>query len=250
MQLVVGNGVFAVGSVLINVGIETLWSNVGQPYAQVKTLNINGHLLTVVTDGNIANQQADLTLQENNLKRLLATPLPNVEFFCDSGAVSSEFLVNPGSTSGVRVVHGPDFPSGEGAEYATIRSFNFAVQAEYPLPNTGNFALEFSETLRFWGGLPTYVVRLAVVGPLQRQLIYPRTPFCCEQHGRIVGYLRYLSVPAPKFPQALKEAGPVTMTSPKRTRTTPFTYQGFEQTYSYSFESIAPLAGVPALYTG
>ncbi len=248
MLLTVGGLSLGVNQTLVTTDLHTLWSGVGQPYAQVRRLQAQGYLLTTVPTGTVAQRQADLTLLENALKTALSTPYPDIRFYQDSGALSADNLLNAGSISGVEVVQF-DFPRAVGPEYCTERSYTFTAQAEYPLPGTANYALEYEETLVFGGGGAIYVHRPALNGPPQKQLIYPQTAYTCRQTGYVVGYLSRLAVNPPKFPGALMRSPDVVQKSPARRRKGAF-YQGFLSQWDYYFESVGPLAAAPSLWVG
>ncbi len=210
----------------------------GQPYAIRRAITAEGYLA--------ANGQDAITVAENTLKAALSVPYQDLIFFHDDATPSSEVLLNAGSISGVVVTDGPTFEQGQSPDYATIRTFRFTAEAEYPYPNSQALLLSFTESLTFWGGGPFYAHRRAVNGPPVKQQIWPATEYHCTQSGVIVGYLEYPTLPAPKFPQALKEAPRTTPKAPEKR--SPGRYQGYEVSYEYHFESASPLVGVPTLW--
>jgi hypothetical protein len=237
-----GTPISGANQCMVTSDLRTHLNEGGQPVEQERTYSVTGYLATAVTTG-IAAQQADLAGQENALKALLALPYRDLILQNDDGSNSSELLLNSGSLTGV-IIEDLAFPRAEGPEYATIRSFSFRARATYPYPGTGNLLWSWHESLRMWGGRPIYAMRRAINGPPQRQLIWPITEYAAAQSGEIVGYLAYPTVPAPLFPQALKEAPVIDPGSPKR-RGAPNTWTHWPIRYSYSFESVGPLAGVP-----
>jgi len=153
--------------------------------------------------------------------------------------------LNTGSITGVIVTKGPDFTTTQGPEYATIRSFTFTAEAEYPLASTSNYLLNYNGTLTFWGGGPIYAHRLAINGPPQKQLIYPASVYHCVQQGSAIGYRAYGDPAAHWLPSAMKEATIITKKGPTRKGNG---YQGFEVTWSYDFESAGPLVALPHIW--
>lgn len=236
MRLILGAYSFDANANLVTTAVDVMWNQGGQPYAQKRSFSVEGYLSG---DG-----QADLTQKENALRTAFAQSYPNLYFLQDSGQNSADILPNAGSITGVRITHFA-FPKANGPEYATIRSFSFTAEAEYPIPNTGNLLLNFTESLTFWGGGPIYAHRLAINGPPQKQLIYPQSTFSCTQVGMSVGYRAYPSVSPAKFPGALKEAPRISQKSPTRMGNG---YQGYEVNWSYLFESAGPLVAVPTLW--
>jgi hypothetical protein len=133
-----------------------------------------------------------------------------------------------------------------GAEYATFRSFSFTAEAEYPLLGSQNLLLSWRETLSFSGGGPIYRHRLAINGAPQKQLVYPASIYTVNQSGQAEGYLTYPVAPAALWPFALKEQPKITRSTP--TRKGPAAYQAYPVSWSYDFESAAPLLGLPSLW--
>jgi hypothetical protein len=231
MQLGYGNYLFPVNATLLTSSLETLVNTGGQFYAQRRSFHVTGYLS--------GSGQDQITQAENALKTALSVPYRDLIFRNDDGSRSSEVLLNAGSITGV-LIKNLSFPETKGPEYATIRSFSFTAEAEYPLPGTGDYLLEFHETLSFSGGGQLYVCRPAINGPAQRQLVYPLMPFSCVQSGVVVGYQSYPPAPAQKFPSCLKQAPRTTQESPTRRGKG---YQGYKLTYEYHFESPFPLTG-------
>ncbi len=250
IQLVYRNFPFGVNQTELRTHVEPLYSSVGQLYAFRQVIDVKGYLLTTVTDGNITNQQADLTQQENALKTALAVPYGNLVFKQDSGVDSSEALLNAQSIEGVRITSGPHFTTTMGPEYCTVRTFEFTAEAETSAVGSANYALSFQETLRFWGGGPVFLFKTAINGPPQKQNPIQAAPYYASQQGTIVGYRTWLPATPPKAPQALLKAPEISQSSP--TRRAPFNngYQGFETTYQYEFGSAGPLRFLPTLWRG
>ncbi len=237
MQLFVGPTPFAVNSTLLTGGTETLFNRGGLPYSLRKHIDVNGYL--------DVNGQADGVLQESALRTALATQFQDLKFFTDAALLTPMSLLNAGSITGVRFKD-LKFPTAQGPEYVTIRSFSFTAEAEYPLPNTAALLLHFTETLTFEGGYPIFRHRLAVEGPNQKQLVYPRDTYRATQSGNASGYRAVPSAPPPLWPFALKDGPKITRTTPERKG--PAGYQGYGLTWYYDYEDIAPLLGFPNLW--
>lgn len=240
MQLVYGNYQFDPNSTTVQVDSHTVQNEAGIPLSIVLTFAVKGYLT--------GTSQLILTLAESALRTALARPYQDLRLLQDSGLNSADVLLNANSITGVRIIEGPSFTDTMGPEYAVIRSFKFAAQAEYPLLNTANLLMRYVERLIFTGGGPLYAHRPALNGLPQKQLIYPNMPYQVVQTGQIVGYRNYPPVPGPKFPDALKESPRITTYSPSRRGLT--AYQGYGIEYSYLFESATPLVDVPSLWTG
>ena len=91
-----------------------------------------------------AANQAALTAAINSLKTAYSTDGLNAGLYLDDGATAtSHVLISALAIGGVRVVAGPNFPAGTGAEYSTFRTYRITLQADYP--NTNAELLEWEE---------------------------------------------------------------------------------------------------------
>lgn len=213
-------------------------NNGGQPYSVTRRFDVQGYLA--------GSSQAAIATAQAALKAALDVPYQDLKLLLDSGANSADVLLNQGSISGVKIVEGPSFTDTMGPEYATLRSFRFSAEAEYPLSGTALILLDWQETLTFSGGGPIYTHRPAINGPPQKQLVYPASVFRCQQQGQAVGYLAYPLPSPPKFPSALMQAPEIRRTAPKRKG--PGRHEGYTISWSYSFESGSALVGLPTLW--
>jgi hypothetical protein len=238
MELFYGTMGFGPNAASYTVSDEVAWNEGGQPYARKRRFEVQGRLFV---DG-----QADASAKINALRNALDVQFLDLVFRHDDGTASADVLTNTGSSTGVRSL-GASFPEAEGPEYATIRTFRCAFEAEYPLSGTAGLLLSFRETLTFRGGGAVYVVLPAISGGAQRQLVYPAggTAYEATQEGEAVGYLDWPVIPGPLFPDALKQAPEVSRASPKRVGAG---YQEYATRWSYAYESTVPLVGTPNLW--
>ena len=237
MQLTYGSYTFDAGQAEITTEYETLWTDGGQPYAQRRTFHVLGKMSV--------SSQADATAKWNSLVNALAIPFKDLTLLQDGGAQSATVLLNAGSSTGVRVVSGPNLVEGRGAVYATYLPYSFTATAEYPLAGTNNLLLRFRETFTYEGGGPLYRHRPCLSGPFQRQLVYPQLPYAVTQEGEAVGYRGYPTPPAPRFPAAMAEPPNVRRLSPEKRGKI---YQAYPIQWRVRFESVAPLVGLPTLW--
>jgi hypothetical protein len=237
MQLIYGTYTFPANATLVTGQVRTLFNRGGLPYAQVRTVQVQGYL-----EG---TGQAALIVAESALRTALASPYYALAFRADDGTITPLSLSNTGSTTGVRITEGPHFDTAQGPEYATLRTFRFSAEAEYPLTGAPAY-LDFTETLTFSGGGPVYAHRPAINGPPQRQQVWPASVYRVTQAGSASGYRGYPPVPAARWPFALREAGQVSYASPERKG--PAAWQDWRITWSYQHESASPLAGLPTLW--
>lgn len=243
MQLFYGPYPFDINATLLSTETHAKENAAGRQYALVQRVTCHGYLSsTSVTPQN------DLTQKESQLKTVLAVQFRDLKFFCDDGSPSSIGLLNAGSINGVRIVDGPHFKTTHGPEYASIRTFDFVAEAEYPMANTQNILLSFTEKLEFSGGFPLLTFRNAVNTLPQKQLVYPSTPFEVIQSGEAEGYRQMPVAPPSKWPAALMEAPRIVPVTPKRRG--PNTYECYALSWWYRHMSATPLLGTPTLWTG
>ncbi len=230
---------FGVNANHIKVGITTKFNKGGQPYSQVRRIDVAGDLL--------GNGQAANILLENALKTALSQNFGDLVFYDDSGLLIAESLINAQSITGTRVVSGPNFKDTFGPQFATLRTYDFSMEAEFILPGRPNF-LSFQESMAFSGGGPLYGIRRALNGPAQRQQVWALTEYVVDQTGSAEGYLAWPSpVPQPKFPFALKQAGTIRYMDP--TRKGPNGWEGWGISWTYHHEWPSILSGFPTVWT-
>lgn len=239
MQLSVGTSyTFDSNAVTIQGGQRMLFNKGNQPYANLLSIRVKGYLSG---DG-----QAALIQAESALRTALQAQYPEVVFLADDSTESPLSLRNTGSITGVRITDGPHFNDTRGPEYATLRTFEFQAEAEYPFVDSGTLYLDFTESLFFEGGGPVFIFRRALNTVPQRQMTWPATEYRVVQSGSASGYLAFPSPPPSKWPFALAKAPQVRKVDPDRKG--PAGWEGFKITWEYTHESVTPLAGVPTLW--
>lgn len=237
MQLRIGGLTLAANSVTVASDRELVWNEGNQPVAEIRRLDVQG-----ILDG---DSQGALKGAVEALEIALAGASPDIVLLHDDGSESHVSLRTAGSLTGVRITRGASFPGARPGDYCTFRDFRFAAEAEYPVGNSSFLLWSWTETVALWGGGPVYITRRALNGPPQRQLVYPAAEFGASQEGEIVGYAAYPPAPPPLFPGALKEAGRFVRRSPRRRGNG---HRLFPVSYSYQFESPAPLLGIPNVW--
>lgn len=238
MQLSYGSYQFGVSACDVKTRSETLRNRGGQPYAYKAALDVCGYLQDT--------GQSALTNDMGQLWAALSVPYQDLVLSQDSGAPSATRLANGGSTSGVVITRGPGYPRNNGGEYSTMRYFEFTAEAEYPLPNTAQRLLWFTEKLKFRGGGPKRVMLEAAVGPAQPQITRQQTIYEAWQTGESIGYLQRPIAPQPIWPFALIEINPeAEVDSPELKGKA---YEGFKISWAYHFMSAKPLIGIPNIW--
>lgn len=235
MILRYGSVSFDAGSCEVTLDVQALVNQRNVPYCQQMQMSVSGYLSGDNTTAvNLACEQLEVAL---------ATPYRDLVLYTDAGLATHLALYNAGSTTGV-IVSGPRYPSGKGAELVTYRKFEFTARAEYPIGTGRNVLMEFSESISFQGtGGPRFILKPALVGPPQKQIVQQRTTVRATQGGRAVGYLDYPTEPPPLWPQAEHlEQRQVTRTGG---RFHGAAWQEFAVQWGYVFEANGPLAGKP-----
>lgn len=240
MQLAYGTYFFESNALEITSRTEVMRNGYGRPFARKNAVHVRGFIST--------SGQADASTKMSLMQTALATPYLDLVFNQDTGVASATVLRNAGSISGVVITRGPDFPVGKGAEYANLRTFEFEAEAEYYLAGAATLLLKFTESVQLGGGQPFYVMKRAINGPPQKQLVYPQTEFTATQQGSAEGLTQYPAIPGPLFPDALMEAPTITRTAPERVGLRG--YQKWGISWSYRFASADQLVASPNLWIG
>jgi hypothetical protein len=116
------------------------------------------------------------------------------------------------SQSVIRVVEGPSFPDGAGAEYTTYRTYRITIEAEsQERVDEG----DFRESVTVSGGGPRYVLIEVLNGPPQKQLVVPYTVCTIVQEGSASSDVTYPPFAAPLLPDLQLVAPDVRYESPR-----------------------------------
>jgi len=244
LYLAYGNYICDTGAVHIATDVTTELSPTGRPIAQAYTFTLRGTLTA-------ANQSAMATAIVA-LEDAFRVRNQNLILYQDDASESAVLLKSAGSLTGVRILKGPYYPTTEGPENATHRTWEVQVFAKYPWgvrpDGTGspdfaaNMAIQFEETVSISGGGPQFIHKPNVYGPWQKQLTYPFMPYVATQTGTAVGYRDYPKIPPPLFSLALKEAPRITRKGPQQEG---LLLVNYTVTWEYQFESVTPLVGLP-----
>ncbi len=190
-----------------------------------------------------AADQAALTAAINSLKTAYGSDGQNAGLYLDDGSTAtSHVLISANAIGGVRVVAGPDFPEGTGAEYSTFRSYTITLQADFP--NAAAELLEWEEVLSFAGTTGGRFVYLDVLdGPPQKQLVSRFTTQRIVQAGVAVGATTWPIPAVPIWPAAEhQEQRNVTRRTPRRIANG---LTAYPISWQYVFETHIPLEGNP-----
>lgn len=193
----------------------------------------------------IGSSQDDLRTKASALMQAYQIQNQLLGLYHDDGSLSHIYLDPAEALGGVKVTQPPSFTNARGrAEYATGRSYEITVEADYPALFNG--LLSFQESLSFQGnGGPRHVFFELMQGSPVRQQVAAKTLYRATQSGSAVGQLAYPTVPAPLWPNYLlnPDAG-ITYTGGTFTGST---FTGFGVSWNYQFVSDVPFFGLPTL---
>jgi len=236
MYLRKGEYTHPIGEPQIAISKRPIFDRGGVPIAHTVTWNIQGMLL--------GNGQADLDAKIAAFTAAYARQNEDIVLLLSDGVTESQHTLKVSDTrGGVYVTRGPDFPRGDGPEYATRRSFAVQLSAEVPLRGSIATVMNFQETVSTAGGGPRYAhVETALGFPVKQQL-RTATTYVATQSGTATGYDAYPQVPLPLFGDAnLAQAPRVIRRSPQWVGNQ---VRNFTVNWQYQFESAAPLFGLP-----
>ncbi len=134
MQVKYGGTTFAMNEAQVKTASVFINDANDLPVLRRDTVRIKGYL----NNTDPANSQTTLTNQIIALNSELTKPFQDLYVFQDDGTTLSAIrLMNTGSTSGVHIVDGPNYPDGAGYDYGSYRVYEFAMECEYPLSRAG-----------------------------------------------------------------------------------------------------------------
>ncbi|TWT34689.1 hypothetical protein [Blastopirellula retiformator] len=237
MYLKIGNYTHEIGGPQLAITQRPVLSEGGIPLAQLHTWQIQG----IVT----GSGQDDIDAKIAALKAAYRQRGFDATLLLSDGVTPSQHVL-PGSKAigGVRVVSGPDFPNGGGAEYATKRTFAVTLEAEIPIEDAQTALLNFRETLALSGGDRRIDWTETKLGPPRPQMTRRQTIYHAVQSGSAVGYRQYPTFPGFLFPQQYAvEAPRLTYGGGKRRSSGHFT--DFSLSWEVRYQADRPLAGRP-----
>lgn len=166
-------------------------------------------------------------------------------FLSDGTTPSAHGLVSAQSLGGTRVVKGPSFPKGDGADYVTYRAYEIVVEADFPV--TSENLISWTETLSSRGvaGAERWLYLPTLNGPWQRQTVNEQTSTKVIQRGTAVGQFSYPAISPPMW-SANEHIDERELDLKMPTRKGPHLTL-YEVSWAYHFESMTPLTGTPAV---
>lgn len=217
---------------LSNVSTVVNYSDIGLIETRTKRLTLEGVL--------IASTQAALRTKIENLEdAYLNNTALESGLFHDDDTRSPHFLDGSKSISGIRVTD-LSYPSGEGAEYATQRTFRISLETVEDASGSGGEGgsgsnSAFEESLSFTGGGWRLVAVETINGPPIIQQVAKQTAQIIVQSGSATRQNNYPTIPNSLFPDiengALRK---VALISPKLVGSQ---YRDWRATWSFTFVS-------------
>ncbi|MCC9608515.1 hypothetical protein LOC68_09885 [Blastopirellula sp. JC732] len=237
MYLKIGNYTHEIGGPQLSITQRPVLSEGGVPLAQLHSWQIQG----IVT----GSGQSEIDAKVAALIAAYRQRGFDASLLLSDGVTPSQHaLKNSQAIGGVRVVSGPSFPNGAGAEYATKRTFAVTLEAEIPIEDPQTALLNFRESLSLSGGDRRVEWTETKLGPPRAQMTRRQTIYRAVQSGQAVGYRQYPLFPGFLFPQQYAvEAPRLTYGGGKRRLSGDFT--DFSLSWEVRYESDRPLAGRP-----
>jgi hypothetical protein len=238
MYLKYGSYSHNTGECDINISRKSEYNDAMNRWAIRERWQING-LLTNPT-GDLSTMQT-LT---GSLITAYGTEGLDLTFHLPDDSVTQHALYTANCLGGTKVIKPVSFPTGEGTEAITYRTYTVVVEG---LILVGSETLKsFSETLTFSGGGPAYGHLECMIGLPVKQKLRNYTIYRVTQSGEAVGILAYPAVPGPIWPPALIKAPRIQRKSPRKYGSS---YIDYPTTWSYEFESSAVLVGNPNVWS-
>lgn len=149
----------------------------------------------------------------------------------DGVTETAHVLKSFGSEGGVRV-DSIDFPSSQGPEHLTYRTYRISVSADYAIVGRRELIF-FHETVSTSGGGERHVWQETMTGPPVKQTVAKQTVYLATQSGSAIGNKAYPTVPRPLFPEHQDGKVKITKDGPKEVA--PGVYKEFQIAWEYNF---------------
>lgn len=232
MILRYGSYSHADNEVTLSISQRPVYNEVGLRAGYVASWSIQGMIL--------GSSASDLGTKIAALESAYGADGLDLILYDSDGVTVRHAMRNTGSRTGVKILD-LSYPTGDGAEYVTYRSYSITAEAEYQ-QDLGIYSI--SETYTFGGGGPQKVVIPTLYGPPIEQLVRQQTAYICQQQGQAIGVAAYPTVPGPAFPAAEhRERRRITYNRP--TKIGRYGNQMYSVSWSYEFESPSQLFALP-----
>jgi len=146
-----------------------------------------------------ASSQSELHNMIGAFESVFTSSYPSeVGLFFENGSPTKHIIRTSATLDGIKVIDGPNYPNGQGAEYSLFRTVQFTLQAE--VKDVNRDLVQFQETISVSGGTRPSAWLLPADGslPIRQRLV--RVPFTITQSGSAETYS-----PTFAFPGAMGE---------------------------------------------
>lgn len=191
-----------------------------------------------------ANDYVSLQAAKAVLEAAYAVPYPDLYLWHNDGVTLHDSILNAGSTTGVRITSGPNYPTGQGAQGGTFLDYTIMAEASFEATTNADFLESFQETLTEAGGTRRIIVVETVDGDPVPQLLNAKTKYRYTQSGSAVGRFGYPPSPNPLWPEWLTDRN-IVRVSPRREGRN---LVGYAINWTYTYESPGPLPGNPNIW--
>lgn len=239
MYAMYGNYVHAANEVSSRIFRQASRAQGGQPTGYVVRIMLRGYMQ--------AETVAALTTALSAMESAYSQQGRDWGMYNDDNSPTVHVFRSNQTFGGVRVMSGPSYPTSEGAEYCTYRTYEIELEAEY---KTSNVTFDsWQETLSFEGyGGPIYRYIPTLNGPWQKQMVSQRSTYRARQSGSITSQFGPPNYPAPIWPnQEHAEQRRISPVGPVYDGTR---FSNFAVSWDYVFESNEPLVGNPNTQPG
>lgn len=165
--------------------------------------------------------------------------------YLDDGTATVHVIRNADAFGDVRVTSGPNYPVGDGPQFATVRDIEVQIEWDELISGASNLmSWRESITQQGTGGTLHGFSRPLTSRPKQ-QTIRRFTTFRLTQTGEAKGYKLWVQPELPMFPNNLiPESYSVSYDTPEDSRGSR-QFRGFVTRWSYSFESASRMTARP-----
>jgi hypothetical protein len=178
---------------------------------------------------------AALTTVINALLLAFSSDGQDLGLYTDADVATSHVLTNASTIGGTRVIEGPSFPEGQGAEYANQRAFLVVVEADFEDAGAATL-LAFQESISITGtGGARFVYHSPIFGPPIKETVSAYSTVTIVQSGSAIGRAAYPTVPGPLLSSDEHvERRQISRKGPERLANG--AYRNFECSWTYEFE--------------
>ena len=245
MILALGSYQFEVNEVSLAIARTGLVGDNKLVYAWQETWSMGGRL--------IRDTVSELSTAIRGLENAAKLFTGNVRLLFDDGTETEHYIQAINTLNGIHVIGPPSYPTSEGAEYVTYRTFAMALQAEIPVTVLGvggggsgapeGGYVSWQQSVVLGGGKPLKVVLVPLNATPIEQLVAPRTPYTGAQFGEAVGLGSWPTPPKLMFTNGAIIENDITHVAPTVGEGT--NKSNYPVRWNYRVVAASPLSGRP-----